>query len=317
MPTLVRKRPSRLPALFTENLGLKLFSLAASVTLFSIVHSDVDAQRSIFVDVVALLPPPDSDHMLVSEIPDRVKVTVRGSRSRISELSRDDLPPLQVDLTDTTRGLYYFDPSAIELDGNVHVVEVVPATIALSWARTVEKEVKVVPRLVGEPLRGYNVREPIEVSPPTVTLRGPEHALDEISVVQTDIIALDRLSPGEHTMDVFLQPLPEHVSALESVSPQVKLFIERVVVERKLRRLDVALVGAEEATMRPRRVSITVRGPADVVAELEPEQLVPYVEVTVDPEQQGLRPVEVKVRGAPEGVEVTEVAPATVLVRPR
>jgi YbbR domain-containing protein len=317
MAQSTRKRVTRLPAVFTENLGLKIFSLASSVLLFSIVHSDVDAQRSLFVDVVALLPPPDSDHMLVSEIPDRVRVTLRGSRSRISELSRDDLPPLQIDLTDSTRGLYYFDPSAMELGGNVQVVEVVPSTLTLQWARTVEKEVKLVPRLVGEPPSGYSVREPVKVNPETVTLRGPEHTLDGINSVQTDIIALDRLPTGEQKLDVLLQPLPEHVSVLESVSPQVDVVIERVITERKLRRLDVAIVGAEDATMRPRRVSITVRGPVDVVAELEPEQLVPYVEVTADPTQVGMRPVDVKVRGVPEGVEVTEVAPSTVLVLAR
>ena len=66
---------------FTENVPLKLLSLALSVLLFSIVHSDQDGQRSIFVDVVALLPPPGSQKMLISDIPHQVKVTLRGSNS--------------------------------------------------------------------------------------------------------------------------------------------------------------------------------------------------------------------------------------------
>jgi hypothetical protein len=74
--------------LLTQNGRLKLLSLALSVGLFSIVHSDQDAQRSLFVDVVTVLPPPSKGRMLISEIPDQVKVTLRGSRTRISAIDR-------------------------------------------------------------------------------------------------------------------------------------------------------------------------------------------------------------------------------------
>ena len=65
----------------TEHIGLKLVALVASVGLFVIVRGTEDAQISISVDVVALLPPPSTERMLVSEIPDEIRVTLRGSRS--------------------------------------------------------------------------------------------------------------------------------------------------------------------------------------------------------------------------------------------
>src|SRR5690349_4791120 len=127
-------RASALTRAFTENVGLKLLALALSLMLFSLVHSDVDAQRSIVLDVVALLPPPSSGKMLISDLPAQVKVTLRGSRSRLSTLARGELAPIQMDLRDASSGYYYLDPRQVDLGSNVRVLEITPSMVPLTWA---------------------------------------------------------------------------------------------------------------------------------------------------------------------------------------
>src|SRR5689334_696413 len=100
---LTRRAPG-LGRFVTDNLGLKLTAIGLALMLFSLVHSDVDAQRSMYFDVEPLLPPPTAGKMLVSELPQQVKVTLRGSRSRLSTLTRDQLPPVHLDLRNESGG---------------------------------------------------------------------------------------------------------------------------------------------------------------------------------------------------------------------
>lgn len=93
----------------TDHLGLKLVALVASVGLFVIVRGTEDAQISISVDVVALLPPPSTERMLVSEIPDEIRVTLRGSRSVLNAVRRDGMQPIQMDLRDASAHFYYWN----------------------------------------------------------------------------------------------------------------------------------------------------------------------------------------------------------------
>lgn len=312
---MARAKRKRRPfaGLVTDNFGLKAASLGLAIVLFSLVHSDVDAQRSILVDVVALLPPPGAAKMLVSELPSQVKVTLRGSHSRISGLSRDDFPAVQMDLQDGEKSYFYFDPSSIEVGGNIQVVEVSPSTVPLTWATSAERRVPVEVSLSGALRSGLTVEKP-KVRPARVTLRGPDKTLDGIESVSTEDFSLDGLEAGRHTRKVPLQALPDYVSYVEDVAVEIELIIEPKVSERTLRRIDVAAVGAASVVLRPPRVAVTLKGPQDELAVLDPDSVVPYVEVDAA-QDSGTLPSEVKVRGVPEGFEVVRVTPASVLVR--
>ncbi|MDH5674904.1 MAG: CdaR family protein [Myxococcales bacterium] len=300
--------------LLTDNLGLKALSLVLAVLLFSLVHSDVDAQRSLYLDVVALLPEADANRMLVSELPTQVKVTVRGSRSLISSISRDDLPPLQMDLRDGSIGYYYFDASDVELPGAAQVVEMTPSMVSLDWAQSASRPVAVRPRLEGELRRGLQLRSGIVVEPAVIAVRGPADVVGDLKAVSTAAVAVDGLDAGHHSRRVPLQPLPEHVTYEGESSVEVRLRVEPVVEERELKRLRVEAIGANVGALRPERVSITLRGPENLLSELDPETLVPYIEIPPEAPA-GMQPYPVQLRGLPEGLTLLAIAPESVLAR--
>lgn len=305
---------ARVVEAITHNFPLKVLSLALSIVLFSIVHSDQDAQRTVFLDVVALLPDPGADRMLLTDLPHEVKVTLRGSRARINALHRDDFRPITMDLTDTNRRFYYFDHQAVELDGNIQVVTIEPSSIVLEWATAAERRVPIKLRLDGEPASDIAVQEPVELTPAAVTIRGPAASVDGISAVFTDVISVEGLPGGVHERRVALEPLPEHVSYMEDVSVQVAMRLQAKLVERTIRRLEVAVVGSSEVSLRPANVSVTVRGPAKRVEQLDAEHVVPMVTL---PEGDAIGPeAQVTIRNdAIDGLEVVRIAPPTVLVR--
>ncbi|HMI94436.1 MAG TPA: hypothetical protein VK509_23850, partial [Polyangiales bacterium] len=85
-----------------------------------------------------------------------------------------------------------------------------------------------------------------------------------------------------------------------------------VIGERTLRRLEVATVGETVLSVRPEVVSMRLRGPEDVLDEIDPRAIVPYIDAALAPES-GTRALDVQVRGLPAGVEVAEIIPASVL----
>lgn len=300
----------------TDNFGLKLTALTLSILLFYLVHSDVDAQRSIYVDVVALLPPPGSGKTLISELPAQVKVTLRGSRSKLSSLSRDELSPIQLDLREAKSGPYHLDASLVDAGSNVQVVEISPSTVQLTWAVESEKRVPVEVVLEGEPAKGHELSGEVQVEPGFITLRGPENLLASITAVSTETLSLARFELGTHTRRVPLEPLPDHIAYVEDTAVEVGFTVAPAVVEQIFRRLEIAALGQSGALLRPDRVSVTLRGPHEVLEELEAEALVPYVEL--DPSHvSGTRSYDVQLRGVPEGIAALTILPPSVLVRPK
>jgi YbbR domain-containing protein len=299
----------------TDNIGLKLIALTLSILLFYLVHSDVDAQRAIYVDVVALLPPPGSGKTLISELPAQVKVTLRGSRSKLSSLSRDELGPIQLDLREAADGLHYIDASLVDAGSNVQVVEILPSSVQLTWAIESEKRVPVEVALEGNPAPGRELGD-MHVEPGFITLRGPEELLATIKVVSTEAFPLTRFEIGTHTQRVPLAPPPDHVSYVEDNAVEVSFSIAPEVAEQTFRRLEVAALGEGRAELRPGRVSVTLRGAHEVLDEVDPEALVPYVEL--DPAHEtGTRSYDVQLRGVPDGIAALTILPPSVLVRPK
>jgi YbbR domain-containing protein len=308
-------RQSRLwVRIITDNLGLKAIALGLSLLLFYLVHSDVDAQRSVYVDVVALLPPPGSGKMLISELPAQVKVTLRGSRSKLSSLSRDELSPIQLDLRDDTSGHYYLDASALDVGSNVQVVEMSPSMIPLTWATAAEKRVPVEAQYEGELDRGLQIAGEPEIEPSYVTLRGPEQALEKMTLVSTEPISLLRLENGMHVRKVPLEPLPEHLTYAEDTAVEVRLQVAPATAEQSFKRLEIAALGDAKVALRPGHVAVTLRGPEELIEELDAEALVPYVEI--DPAQSpGNASYDVRLRGVPEGFEVLRIVPSSVIAQ--
>jgi len=300
---------------WTSNLGLKSFSLLASVVLFSLVHSEEAAERSFSVDVMALLPPPEHGEMLVSERPDQVKVTLRGAKSQINTLDRDTLGPIQMDVGHAKSRYFHFDEADIEVPAGVQIVRIDPPSVKLTWAKRGNKAVSVKARLTGSPQKGFSVKDPVGIVPEQAALSGPVTVLESISSVYTDVVSLDGLGQGKHERRIPLEPLPDYVTYETGKAVIVRMEIIPEVGERKLPRLEIAAVGGGEARFRPRRVAVTLRGPRYLLEDIEPEDIVPYVDISDLSANEGAQTRKVMLRGLPESVEAIRITPAEALAR--
>lgn len=302
-------------AAFTENLGLKAVAVVASVGLFVIVRGTEDAQISVAVDVVALLPPPSTERMLVSEIPDEIRVTMRGSRSVLNTVRREGLTPIQMDLRDASAHFYYFDQEELELPAGATIVQIAPAAVPLTWVDRAERRLRIEPVLEGEVQPGHLLVGSL-VDPSTVVVRGAASEVNRLGGIETEAVDIAGLGAGRHERRVPLTPLPDHVNYVDTVSAVVTVTIEEEEGERSFEDIEVAVVGGTDVAVRPGSVNVEVTGSRARVDDLHPRRIVPFVDVSELDRERGAQPLPVQLRPMPEGLAIS-VEPSEVLVIPR
>ena len=171
------------------NLGWKLLSLGIAVALWIAVAREPELATSIAVPIEFRSIPDDLD--IGSNLPDRVRLEIRGFSGR---LSRDNLADLAVivDLSDARPGerTYNIRPSNINLPSGVSFYRALPSQITLRFDRLLTKEVDIVPGPYSNgPADGYRVRS-YTLEPAKTLIRGPEQRVRSITRVTLDPVDL-------------------------------------------------------------------------------------------------------------------------------
>jgi YbbR domain-containing protein len=305
------KLAQRLKRMLVQNLWLKVFSLLVSLGLFAGVHGNEVGQRTVDVPVVAMLPPESTGKVLVGEIPNSVKVTLSGSRSVLNSLQRD---AVQVDLREAP-SFYAFEAQAFGLPTGI-AVEVDPPVLRLRWEARAERKVPVRPMFSGTLDPAYELSSKMGLSPARLSVRGPRSKVDALRELPTEPISLSELAPGSHRRHISIAPLPKHVSAVDTIDVVVEFAVEARKEQRRLRKLAVAVLGTTgQVSVRPQNVDVIVSAPERTLAEIDPEHVVPVIDLSEVTPVAGATPVPVQVRGLDESVRVLRIDPPEVLVR--
>lgn len=303
----------RLKRMVMENFGLKLFSLVVSIALFTVVHGSEAGQRSLYVPIVATLPPESSGKVLMGELPDKVKVTLSGSRSVVNSINAVDA--VQIDLTAAPQ-FYSFDPGLFDLPAGIDV-QASPATLTLEWEQRVERKLPVRVQFAGAPDPTLEMTAKPVITPTRSLVRGASSSVEAMRELPTEPLSLAGLGPGTHRLRVPLLPLPQNVAVANPAEVTVELTLELRREQRRLRRLTVAALGVNgPATIRPPHVDVIVAAPERTLEELDPEHVVPVVEFPGDAGD-GPLSLPVQLRGIDDNVRVVRIEPDEVLVRVR
>lgn len=302
--------------IFVHNAGLKIVSLVAAITLFSMVHGSEDAQKTVYVDVISTLPPSSSGRMLTSEIPVRVRVQLTASPSLLNAVRPGDIPPIELDLRDVRRTSYEIRAMDVDVTTGITVTGIEPASIPLDWVVRAERRVRVRPALVGSTRSGHMLVEPVHVEPDSVTVVGPESEIVALAYVETAEIDLSGLGDGRSERRVRLMHLPEHaiVEGDPSVAVTLEVIPERS--ERTVSHIPIAAIGATTRSIRPAYVSVTILGPPAIVQSMTSDQVLPFVDATALRTSHVPAMLRIQVGGLPEGVELRRANPPEVLVTP-
>jgi len=304
----------RVKRIVLENLGLKVFSLIVSIALFTVVHGSESGQRSLYVPLVAMLPPESSGKILVGDLPEKVKITLTGSRSVVNSINGVD--SVQIDLTNAPR-TFTFDPKLFGLPTGIDV-QAIPATLTLDWEPREERKLPVRVQLAGGPDPSLELIGRGTVTPSKLLVKGPRASVEAMNDLPTDLLTISALPAGTHRLRVPLLAMPTQVTCPGASEVTVEITLQPKSEQRRMKHLTVAALGATgPATIRPPHVDVLVSAPERTLDDLDPEHIVPIVELPDGFRDGQPISVAVQIRGLDESITLVRVDPPEVLVRVR
>lgn len=205
---------ARVRSILFENLGLKLASLVLALLLFGHVVTDQEREETIPIPVqLSGL----ADSLATSgEYPQRVNARVRGKWRDLIRLALSH-PTLSLDLAAVTSGQFRTMITAEDvqrravpagLSKAVTVNEVLdPRTVDVRVEPRVEKEVPLLPRVVGDPAEGYHVRGAPWAEPESVRVSGAASVVAGVDSLGTLVVDIDgERAKIQRQVDVVQEP---------------------------------------------------------------------------------------------------------------
>jgi YbbR domain-containing protein len=296
---------------FTSNLRLKGLAMVITAFVFVIVRGGTEATARLTVDVEVIPPSPTSDRVLMTEVPESVKLRVRGSPRVVQLATEEDIPPLTLDLRTEDDGLYVLDHARFNVPPGLEIVAVDPATIGLRYEKRVRQELEIVAVITGQVASGNHIKEPVLIEPSKVSLNGPISAVRERRDVQTEAISVDGLARGQHVRRVLLEQMPPSCS-LGSESVTVTLIVEPDLVERTLANIEIEVRGAT-LPASAERVTVVVRGLPEQVEQVRPADVHAFVDLGTDGATPGSYRRDVQLSGLESAIQA-RVVPSSVIV---
>jgi len=298
---------------FTDNLGLKASALGIAILMFSLVHGAEDMERSVYVGVVVQPPSDAQDMILVTEIPDRVRVRLKGSRARLNAIRQENLPPVDVTLKTKDESRYYLEKEMFDFPTGVSVMQVVPPSLVFKWVPRAVRELPVEVSLNGKLPAGLEWAAEPEAFPETMEVDGPRDVVNSMRTVRSMDVDVSELEEGVVRREIPLVGAPANTT-FEAQTVLVTLRIQPKMKERVLSPLRVDAEGMVPRALRPRSITARIRGPESILDELDPASVLAIVNLSNAPLKKGALVVPVELRGLPDEVEVLDLDPAMVTV---
>jgi len=170
-----------------HNFWLKILSLLLATGLWLAISPDQEpAEVAVRVPIEFRHVPPELE-ISSATIPD-AQIRVRGPERLIRELRSTDIHA-ELELGDAKPGERTFDLTAQEIrhDRELHVLQVVPGQVHLSFDTRLTRDVEIHARITGNFPAGAQVAK-VMVEPERITITGPRHHVEMVDAATTDPI---------------------------------------------------------------------------------------------------------------------------------
>ena len=262
-----------------SHFGLKVLSFGLAVLLWMVVAGNETVERGLRIPLELQQFPQGLE--LQSEPPALVDIRVRGSSDTLSQMGQGEIVAV-LDLRSARPGrrLFQLTPEQVRTPFGVEVVQVAPASIVLVFETSATKRVPVVPSVEGDPAPGF-VRGTLTSDPPMVEITGPDSAVKQTTEALTEPVSIAGATADvtENVTVGVLDPAlrvknPRQAAVTVQILPGPR---ERTVRDRPVRLRDVAANLTAEAT--PGTVDVVLRGSREGLAQVDAEEVVPYVDL--------------------------------------
>jgi YbbR domain-containing protein len=245
----------------TYNWHIKLISLVLAAIVWIYVNSLQEKEK--FLSVPLSVTGVPEDYLVASEIPQTVKVVLRGREEKLALVNEEKIAAV-IDMAGSGAGLTRHRVKIDEktIPQNVTIKEITPRTIDVLLEKALTKKVKVVPVLVADLPYGYTLEDVI-IDPDTVEVTGPESYLETIGSVYTREINLKDVS--ETTIfKVNLDTSNKKISLGAVKSVNVKVVVKEEFVVKRVAGIPVYAMNLKDGlsfSIKDTEVSVLLKLP--------------------------------------------------------
>lgn len=203
-----------------ENLPARIICLLVACGLWVYVMTDQNPimERNVEVRLQQMNLP---NHMMAFNVPDKVMVKVRGTRTKVSDNLENKIVAT-LNMKTATEGQQTIPVKVSFANGDV--VQVIPSEVSVYVDTVSEKKVPVVTRIVGAISNDMTIGHSV-ITPAQVTLRGATHRIDKVNKVVAPIDVTDH--QGDFQSESELVAVSEDGYDI----PNMKIIPERVMVQ--------------------------------------------------------------------------------------
>jgi YbbR domain-containing protein len=168
-----------------HNFWLKVLSLVMATGLWMAISPDQEPAEVAITVPIEFRHVPAHLEISSTTIPE-AQIRVRGPERLIRQLRSTDIHA-ELELADAKPGERTFDLTAQQIlhQQDLHVVQVVPGQVHLSFDMRLTREVEIHPRVTGSFVAGEQIAR-VLVDPEKITITGPKHHVEMMDAASTD-----------------------------------------------------------------------------------------------------------------------------------
>lgn len=266
-----------------NNWALKLVSLMLAIGFWFYVvgEESVEITKTIPLEIISA----KEKLSIVKSSTSFLEVTFQSPRHMFSALSSSNIMARHKIQGTEKPGEYSFtvQPSDFSLPApEIRITKIFPPYVTVTLDELIVKKLPIKVELVGEPAFGYRIdEEAIELDPNAVLVEGPQALLEKMDLIKTEPIQLvGRVRSFRRTIHV--QPGLE-VKIVGDGITEVQIPIIAEVSEKELAAVPVKPLGSSPRDywieLKPEEIPLVLKGPKAILEQVEPKDLLAYVEV--------------------------------------
>jgi|GEM_PF-3269579 len=273
---------------FLNNWQLKILSVLAAAVLWIFVVG-IENTVFLFAESLDIKPVNLSKNFTIQEKLPSVKVYLRTDGDIKKTLNKNDFD-VSIDLAEKLSGAYDVPVLVTSNNTKITIVKIEPATVKVNIVPLMEKEVKVVTKFKGTPMKGFHL-DTIETDIEKVKVKAAQSTLDKIQSVEA-VVALSGLEdttfkqtaeltlpenlglvPGNIVIDPESVEVTTHIlSDAPAVTTQESTEVDTTLAQTTVI-VPIILSGAnpdfEVQKIQPANIQVTVEGPQGEINKLK------------------------------------------------
>lgn len=262
-----------------RHLPLKVTAVMLATLLWLVVAGDPIVERALRVPLEFQNIPERLE--LVGEPLGTVDVRVRGASGLVGRLEPGEVVAV-LDLKGARAGrrLFHLATDQVRVPFGVEVAAVLPTTVALELEPSAARHVPVTPQIEGAPAPGYVIAR-VTSDPTAVEVVGPERHLKELTEAITDPVSVANATEPVNEV-VTIGVADAALRLREPRTARVTVEIVPAPIARTLYDVPVRMRNLSptlSAQVVPPSVTVSARGPRDVLNRLQTDVIMTFVDL--------------------------------------